>query len=382
MKLILPILVFALLPYARGQQRLFASTDRQALYEINGYATAPQARLLRLPTWTIGSYPDIAVRPRTGAIFAVEQGVMGEAGVEIDPNTGLGIGYVTCLYTPAGGHFVSSIDCDHSGRLFGHALSASAPGLVSFMTTGPNAYCFTVFGPSVPANPTGDVAFDRDGTLLSTRSGTTALHRLNRVTGAVTPFGDPGVAFAGLEIDTDGTLYGLTEGGALYRVDRTTLVPTFLGLLPTDSYTGLAFREPAGRLDPTLVCTAHPNSSGRRATLRAEQLPGLAPGSVEFQAGRLPPNRFGLLLVSPTTAVTALGSGTLCLGSGVLRASGAHLSGANGQAAFTVDLANLAGHGAVQSGDQLYFQAWFRDSTPAGQVTSNLTAALRVEFLF
>ncbi len=382
MKLILPVCCFALASHASAQQKLYACTELLVLYEIENYDTTPQALLLPAAFNVFGSYYDIGVRPGTGTILAMEAGLMGQAGYEYDPETGVTVAYETCLYTTTNSQYVSSIDSDHDGTFYGHRYVPSSATTVSLMSTDANPYCFTRFGPSVPVNNVGDVAFDRDGTLISTRDGSTLLDRIDPLTGGVTSFGDPGIAFAGLEIDTDGSLYGLTTTGALYRVDRSTFLPTLVLQLPGAPYTGLAFREPAGRLDPTLICTAQPNSTGLPATLRAEQLAGPAPGSIEFQARRLPPLGFGMLLVASSTVTSPLGSGVLCLGSGIQRASSAILSNTVGSTNYTVDLTAVPGYGVVMSGDQLYFQAWFRDSTPAGQATSNLTAALLVEFLY
>lgn len=388
MRLILPVCLFALASHTVAQQRLHASTDTSsalALYEIESYDTAPQPILLPDPFNAIlASYPDIAVPPSTGKIVAMEFGIMGQSAYLYDPELGLGVGFEACLYTSSNPQLVTSMDADHDGTLYGHEFLFN-PGSAStahLMRTEDNPVCFTGFGPLVPINVEGDVAFDRDGSLVSTRDGSTSLDRIDRTTGAVTPFGDPGIAFAGLEIDTDGTVYGLTSSGALYRVDRSTFLTTFLVQLPPNPYTGLAFREPAGRLDPTLVCTAQPNSTGQSATLRAQQLAGPAPGSVVFEARSLPSSSFGLLLVAPATGTTSLGSGTLCLGPGFQRVPNALLSSLDGEANFTLDLTAVPGHGATQSGDRLYFQAWFRDASPTGQATSNLTSALGIDFLF
>jgi hypothetical protein len=39
-----------------------------------------------------------------------------------------------------------------------------------------------------------------------------------------------------------------------------------------------------------------------------------------------------------------------------------------------------AGHGSVQSGDRLHFQAWFRDSDPLAHGTVNFSDGVEVEF--
>lgn len=142
---------------------------------------------------------------------------MGQSGFECDPDSGTLLSYETCLYTTNNPQYASSMDADHDGTFYGHRYLPNGSPAVALMSTEANSRCFTGFGPLVPANNYGDVAFDRDGTLISTRGGSTVLDRLDRVTGLMAPFGDPGITFAGLEIDTDGSLFGLTANGALHR---------------------------------------------------------------------------------------------------------------------------------------------------------------------
>lgn len=390
MKLILPTCLFALAlalaSNAAAQQRLFACDDRMSIYEIENYDTTPQPRMIPPTSLSCCTNADLGVRPVTGSVMTsgIDFGQL--FGLEFDPDIGMVLAYASCWYSTSGGQLVSSIDANHAGTFFGHQWLLSGGAFAPLLATDVNPVCFTSTGLVAPANNGGDVAFDRDDALVSTRDGSTSLDRIDLATGMITPFGDPGIAFAGLEIDTDGTLYGLTASGALYRVDRSTFQPMFVLQLPPSgpsaTYAGLAFREPAGRYDPTFVCTAQPNSTGQRATLRAAQQAGPAPGAAEFQAQGLPPQSFGILLVAPTTAMTPIGGGVLCLGSGFRRASSALQSDGMGRSNFALDLAAVPGHGAVQSGDQLYFQAWFRDGSSTGQATSNFTAALQLDFLF
>lgn len=162
MKLILPICVFALSSRAVAQQRLFACTEGLALFEIENYDTAPQVVLLPRPFNAWGSYLDIAVRPSTGTILAMEDSVMGQSGFECDPDSGTLLSYETCLYTTNSPQYVSSMDADHDGTFYGHRYVPNGSPTVALMSTEANSRGFTGFGPLVPANNNGDVAFDRD----------------------------------------------------------------------------------------------------------------------------------------------------------------------------------------------------------------------------
>lgn len=73
MKMIRPFCLFALSPHAVAQRRLFACTEGLALFEIENYDTAPQVVLNPRPFNAWGSDLDIAVRPSTGTILAMER---------------------------------------------------------------------------------------------------------------------------------------------------------------------------------------------------------------------------------------------------------------------------------------------------------------------
>lgn len=359
--------------HAVAQQELYACTYFGDIVEVRDYAGTPSFRVVpKDPSIQLGS--DLAVGALDGRLYLYEFNFSLPTMAVIERATGTLVSLGQC-FSPAG--VSSSLEALPDGRFVGEDTFSGQilyTGLVF-------PSCFETTGPATMAGNTGDVARFGDGTLLATRSSSTVLERVDLVTGAVTTLGDPGVAFTGLEVDTQGEIYGLTAAGQLYRVERTSMALTLVTTLPPaggNGWTGLAFLLPAGPIEVSLACAARRNSTGSPAQL---SVGAPAAGNLPFSARSLPPSSVALLLAGPTVALSPLGAGQLCLGSGLARLYPATVSSGTGEAQFAVGLSFVPGHGPVLSGDRLYFQAWFRDTSPSQQATVNLTDALCVSFL-
>jgi hypothetical protein len=363
-----------------AQQQLYACNWAGDLVEVVDYETSATLRWVpRDPNLFMWEVRDIAVRATTGTLFIHTTGFIGADMHEVNPITGELLGGTGCFSA----NTCFSLDSDLRGHLYAEGPTWTS---MRILDTGPLSYCLDHPGPFTAAND-GDLAIDRDGFLLCTRRGTNELVRVDPTTGATTSLGDPGVEFRGLEIDTNRMLYGITADGRLFQVDRTTLFLTPVLTLPTlhagasGEWSGLAFRFPAGRLESEVLCSALLNSTGAPATLWPQENPAPAPWSIDFHVESMPPHSLVLLLVGRLPGSVVVGAGQLCLGSGVQRVYPAGVSNSNGRAILHLDLATVPLFGPVQSGDRLYFQAWFRDTTSSSQATVNFSDALRIDFL-
>ncbi|MEM8709718.1 MAG: hypothetical protein AAGG01_02100, partial [Planctomycetota bacterium] len=138
----------------------------------------------------------------------------------------------------------------------------------------------------------------------------------------------------------------------------------------------------------TYYCTANPNSTGVTAEIVAQGSTNVADNDLTITARSVPPFSFGFMITSDTpmfTANPAGSAGNLCIGGSIGRFVGPgqiQNSGILGQFAIPVDLTAVPqpnGPVAAVAGDRWYFQAWYRDSSPAGP-TSNFTNGVRVSF--
>ncbi len=129
------------------------------------------------------------------------------------------------------------------------------------------------------------------------------------------------------------------------------------------------------------------NSIGLRATLEIEGSDAAGGTLAAVVAGLRPGSMAGYLLVGDT-AVPPLplpvGPGTLCLGGTLGRFAGqAQTADSSGRHHYAVDTANLPtalGPTAVLPGSTWTFQAWYRDTNPAGGPASHTSDAVRVHF--
>ncbi len=134
---------------------------------------------------------------------------------------------------------------------------------------------------------------------------------------------------------------------------------------------------------------AVPNSTGAGGTLEAIGQVSAGKNDLTLHSASLPPNSFGLFIVSRTARYQAQPGGSLgsiCLGGQVGRYVGpgqVQNSGSAGEFELALDLNSIPqplGAAAVQAGDTWRFQAWFRDMV-GGVPESNFTEAVRVQFL-
>lgn len=131
--------------------------------------------------------------------------------------------------------------------------------------------------------------------------------------------------------------------------------------------------EPIGVLDPS--CISLPNSTGMTGVLEATGSLDLAGNSLDLVASQLPPGQVILPILSASTASLPIGSGTLCLGTPLLRFTDDLLIANNsGRATFDPDLQVLPQGTVFQSGQTWWFQLWHRDLGG----TSNFTASLGI----
>lgn len=133
---------------------------------------------------------------------------------------------------------------------------------------------------------------------------------------------------------------------------------------------------------------AVPNSTGAPSRIFSVGSNSAVENSLTLRTADLPTNAFGFFIVSqasqPATPVVA-SSGLLCLDGAIGRYVGpgqVRTSGASGTFALDLDLTAIPqplGFVAAQPGSTWFFQAWHRDTSPAGP-TSNFTDGLQVTF--
>ena len=129
------------------------------------------------------------------------------------------------------------------------------------------------------------------------------------------------------------------------------------------------------------TCLGIPNSTGVGAFLEAIGSSVAADRALVLNVTDVPRNQFGLFVFAATPGSTPVGGGSqgvLCLGTPLIRLNGVVSDRGTGIASYAPDLADLPTIGAVQAGQSLYFQYWYRDQNPF--LTSNLSSALRVDF--
>ncbi len=131
-------------------------------------------------------------------------------------------------------------------------------------------------------------------------------------------------------------------------------------------------------------CAVTANSTGSEGLAELVGSTLVESNTLSFEVSSLPTNAFGYLLVSadPGFAMFPGGSvGNLCLSGAIGRyVSALFNTGATGTASTAIDLTALpspTGNFAAAAGDELYFQAWHRDSM-GGMATSNFSQAIRV----
>ena len=143
-----------------------------------------------------------------------------------------------------------------------------------------------------------------------------------------------------------------------------------------------------GELGTAYCDPAVPNSTGVPAVISVEGSSVVADNDLTLTASSLPVNAFGFFIVSSTQGFIANpggSTGNLCVLGDIGRYVGPGQimsSGLGGAFSLAIDLASITqpmGPVGTSPGDTWNFQAWYRDTDPAG-ATSNFTHGLEVSF--
>ena len=137
----------------------------------------------------------------------------------------------------------------------------------------------------------------------------------------------------------------------------------------------------------TNYCSANANSTGNAGSISGFGETRVSANDVTLTASNLPPNQFGILIVSATQGFVPNAGGTsngnLCLGGAIGRYVGPGeilSSGAAGEFSLAIDLGLIpqgGGTTATMAGDTWNFQAWHRDAVGLG---SNFTDGIEIVF--
>ena len=129
-------------------------------------------------------------------------------------------------------------------------------------------------------------------------------------------------------------------------------------------------------------CTAIPNSTGSAAGLYAMGQPSIEANNFGLVASNLPANQFGVMFYGQNQLNGGqgipFGEGLRCVGGQSTRL-GVQNSGSFGFIETSVDLSDPAYQGAIQIGNSLNFQLWYRDPS-GGPEGWNLSNGLSVNF--
>ncbi|MEM8711920.1 MAG: hypothetical protein AAGG01_13290 [Planctomycetota bacterium] len=135
------------------------------------------------------------------------------------------------------------------------------------------------------------------------------------------------------------------------------------------------------------ICLGVPNSTGIGGVLRAFGSARASNNDLTLRAVSLPEGAFTMFLVSryPSAPTTPMGSvGTLCIGGSIGRFVGEIGPATGGIYSHTINIHQMpvppTFMARIRSNETWYFQAWFRDSSPAGP-TSNFTSGIEITFI-
>lgn len=129
-------------------------------------------------------------------------------------------------------------------------------------------------------------------------------------------------------------------------------------------------------------CAATPNSTGRRAEIRASGTSSLAANHLTLSIHDAPSLSHGLFVMGEARQQVMVGDGVLCVGGPGTPITRLPLRpiDRNGHMLLRLDTGALPnGTAPITAGVTRHFQAWFRDVTPAG-AQSNLSDAVTVTF--
>ena len=129
---------------------------------------------------------------------------------------------------------------------------------------------------------------------------------------------------------------------------------------------------------PATMCATTPNSAGAGAVLSASGSTGVAQNALAFQVAGGPPNRFGMVVYGRAVQTAAFGNGTLCVAAPTFKL-GVFAFDAAGTAQLALDHGHLPAGGAIQPGEDWYFQSVYRDPS-AGGALFDASSSLHVRF--
>lgn len=127
----------------------------------------------------------------------------------------------------------------------------------------------------------------------------------------------------------------------------------------------------------TTVCAGSPTSVTSGASLSTFGTTSIAANNFGLFTQGVPPGQFGLGIYGDAQDFVPLGDGLLCIGGTTIYRLGLAQADLFGIAALPVDFNNLPIGGTITPGETVFWQFWFRDTTPAG---FNLTDAISVIF--
>jgi len=130
---------------------------------------------------------------------------------------------------------------------------------------------------------------------------------------------------------------------------------------------------------PESYCSSGPNSFGPGgARIQAVGSTSVASNDLQLQAVAAARSQPGLFYFGPEETQVTFGNGLRCVGGIVVRLPVVGTD-AFGFATFDLDLLALPPAAAIQAGDTVHFQYWFRDPL-AGGALFDLTDGLRITF--
>ncbi|QDV05626.1 FG-GAP repeat protein [Planctomycetes bacterium Poly30] len=220
------------------------------------------------------------------------------------------------------------------------------------------------------------------------------------------------------DIDGDGSLDAVDGGGGIFSTglrihygigtssyrggQPVAAVPPFISLTSADIdgdgvkdlvggrvSRGIGWMRRSGAGSEKFCAPSAFNSTGQQGDLDFQGDLRVSVNDFTLSSSQLSPHSLGVYFVGSFTSYEPRyrsSLGTFCLGNhGFAAFDGAgqvQITDGAGTASLNVDLSQalpLPGFGAVQPGDSLVFQMWYRDVGPNGPA-SNLTSALRVTF--
>lgn len=302
--------------------------------------------------------------------------------------------------------------------LFASNNSGSLGGAVYFdLTVTQNISIAGLLHNTVSIDPVGITVFTTSGTYVGQENNMAAWTQVAEDDGLalsagldqptaftfVAPFslapGTYGIALMGDNFTTGAQMqmnYTNGTGGNQNYASMDAVLSLSLGAATNVPFTGNVFspRVWNGRLchgmgsgPGTNYCTAVANSSGVAASLSASGTSNVALNNLVLEASDLPNNSFGFFVTSLTQGFVPMAggsSGNLCVGGAIGRyVAPGQIQNSGGTGAISLAVDNTlhptpTGLVMVAAGETWNYQAWFRDTSPAGPATSNFTDGLEI----